>query len=82
MVGAVEFFQFLLDGNWLAAVYPIKGKVCGPDSRGGSCYWCLEDLAPGDLVRISLEAGTRHGHSLAQVDSTGPKAVGWQKLRE
>lgn len=57
MVGAVEFFQFLLDGNWFAALYPMKGKVCGPDSRGGSCYWCLEEgLAPGDVVRISLEA--------------------------
>jgi len=75
----MEFFQFLLDGCWLAAVYPNSHEadfrksghaVLGPDSRGGRSYWRLEDgLQAGDRVEVVLEVDT-----LAM-----PKAVRWQK---
>lgn len=75
----MEFFQILLNGNWLAAVYPNSYEadfrrnghvVLGPDSRGGRSYWCLQDgLEPGDRVQVMLE-----------VDAVSmPKAVRWQK---
>ncbi|CAK9105960.1 Dimethylsulfonioproprionate lyase (DMSP lyase) (Symbiodinium-A1) [Durusdinium trenchii] len=68
----MEFFQILLNGNWLAAVYPNSYEadfrrnghvVLGPDSRGGRSYWCLQDgLEPGDRVQVMLEVwfGLRH----------------------
>jgi len=75
----MEFFQFLLHGCWLAAVYPNSHEadfrksghaVLGPDSRGGRSYWRLEDgLQAGDRVEVVLEVDT-----LAM-----PKAVRWQK---
>eukprot|EP00438_Fugacium_kawagutii_P035037 Skav203867 [mRNA] locus=scaffold1031:146086:151115:- [translate_table: standard] len=75
----MEFFQFLLGGCWLAAVYPNEPEadfrkaghaVLGPDSRGGSSYWRLEDgLKAGDRVEVVLE-----------VDAMAmPRAVRWQK---
>lgn len=77
----IEFFQILLDGCWLAAVYPNSHEadfrktghaVLGPDSRGGSSYWRIQDgLEAGDRVEVVLEA---------EVDAMAmPKAIRWHK---
>ncbi|CAJ1400489.1 unnamed protein product [Effrenium voratum] len=74
-----EFFQLLLDGNWLAAVYPNADEadfqqpghaICGPDSRGAGRFWRLEEnLTVGDKVRVILE-----------VDGAAmPKSLRWQR---
>lgn len=77
-----EFFQLLLNENWLAAVYPNSNeanfrdpghKLLGPDAQGSSSYWALgrhqEDcLSEGDTVRVSL-----------QVAGRTPQAVHWEK---
>lgn len=65
-VSGRESFQFLLNGNWLAAVYPKTDelgipRLCGPDEHGCNMCWTIgedQDDPYGDLVsrrvRIAL----------------------------